>query len=617
MNSNKPDHGSVYSPHLAPETGEFSLSTAGKFVRDVAKLVAPILHSKQKTNVLLLFASVLLLSLCFVQLTVIFNYWKKDFFDVIQAMDKDSFRALLLTWYPDAENGISGVMPGFGIIATIAILLQMYIYFLTQWLEVKGRTELTKSFMDNWLGDLAFYVTSLAEEDGQAGTDNPDQRIAEDCRDFVQLLIKLLVGLVATLATFFSFIFVLWEASGPITIYGVTIPHYMVFVGFGYAIVGTWVTSIVGRPLSKLRNEQQKREADFRYALMRIRENAQAIALSNGAENEKVKLNFLYSALVGNWWKIMWSTKKLTGLTSGYGQAAGVFPLIVAAPAYFAGAIKLGVLMQVVGAFDKVQESLSWFVDSYDELARLHAIVERLTTMKTAIAAAREAHGSGIEVEFSGDGKLKFVALSVDMPDHSPLLRIGNQVFEPGQSAVIGGKSGCGKSTLFSSIAGIWPFGSGTIARPKNCMFLPQHPYMPLGTLAEVVTYPHAVDRFSREQILEALEACGLGDLCSDLAVVANWSQCLSGGQQQRISIVRAVLAKPDWLFLDEATASLDVESEQAFFGALQKYLPNTTIVSIAHRPEVKTYHRRHLEIAKQVEARVGPVGKLFDVTLD
>ncbi|HEY9730563.1 MAG TPA: ABC transporter ATP-binding protein/permease [Drouetiella sp.] len=602
-------------PEKAETPNLLAPKVLGKLIRDSWEIATPIFKSEQRRSVSILYAVVFAITMIYVQLLVTFSYWKKDFYDALQALDQKAFGDLLLSWYPDADNGVFGIMPGFIFIASLAVVLQMYIYFLTQWLHQKGRTELTKSFLDQWLGDLSFYITSLTHGEGSVGNENPDQRIAEDCREFVRLMIKLTLELIATLATLGSFAFVLWTVSGSVTIYGYEIPHYMVWAAIIYASVGTGLTAWVGKPLPDLKNEQQRREADFRYALVRVREFAQAIALSNGAENEKAKLSVLYSHLLGNWWNIMWTTKKLTGLTTAYGQAAAVFPLIVAAPRYFAGAIKLGVLMQIVGAFDKVQESLSWFVDSYTELAELYAIVDRLMTLKTAIEAARVAHHNGIEIESSNDGKLKFVALNVDLPDRSPLLQMGGQTFIAHQSTLIGGKSGCGKSTLFSALAGIWPFGSGVVKRPDNCMFLPQHPYMPLGTLAEVLAYPHSVDTFAKEDILAALEAAGLGEIGHEFDVVDNWSQRLSGGQQQRISIVRALLAKPDWLFLDEATASLDVASEEAFFAALQKWLPDATIVSIAHRPEVKQYHKRHLVIAPHVDCEIGPVGRLFDIT--
>lgn len=584
-----------------------------KLVRDVWELATPVLKSEHRNSAIILFFSVFALSMMLVKLRVTFSFWKQEFYDAIQTLNVDAFWALLLRYVPDPEHGVIGVMPGFLTIFIVAIPLAMYVYFLTQCLQRHGRTALTESFLKEWLDDLAFYISGLAEEEGDHGNENPDQRISEDCRDFIELAVKLSLELLANVATLFSFVFILWELSGSITVYGFTIDHYMVFVAVIYAVLGTSLTSVIGRPLSGLRNEQQKREADFRYALMRVRENTQAIALSGGAANEKARLNMLYAGLLGNWSAIMWNTKKLIGLETVYGYAAGVFPLIVAGPRYFAGAIKLGVLIQIIDAFGQVQEALSWFVDSYKELAQLHAIVDRLMTLKTAIAAARVAHRSGIKVEQSEDGKLKLIALNVDLPDQAPLLQVGSQTFLAGQSALIGGRSGCGKSTLFSAIAGIWPFGTGSIQRPNNCMFLPQHPYMPLGTLAEVLTYPHAVDTYSKEDILAALGAAGLGEIGHELQLVANWSQRLSGGQQQRISIVRALLAKPAWLFLDEATASLDVASEEAFFAALQKWLTDATIVSIAHRPEVKRFHKRHLVIASKVDPLVGPVGRLFE----
>jgi putative ATP-binding cassette transporter len=601
---------------VPPETPNLlAPKVLGKLSRDCWELATPIFKSQKKGSVIILYVVLFAFSMFAVQLKVTYGNWIREFYYVIQALDVQSFWNLLLTWNPDTENGFFGVMPGFIYIAIVAIVLQMGIYFFTQWLHQKGRTELTDYFENQWLGDLAFYVVGLTHSENSVGAENPDQRIAEDCREFVRLIIKLTLELIATVATFVCFLVLLWGLSGPITIYGVTIDHYMVYAAIVYAVFGTWVTNWVGKPLTNLKNEQQKREADFRFALMRVRENAQAIALSGGAANEKAKLTALYSLLLGNWWNIIWTTEKLTGLTTAYGQAASVFPLIVAAPRFFAGEIKFGVLRQIIYTFDTLQESLSWFVDSYDDLAELHAIVERLTTLKRAIEAARVAHHNGIKIEPSEDGKLKFVALNVDLPDESPLLQIGSQTFVPGVSTLIGGRSGCGKSTLFSAVAGIWPFGKGVIRRPVNCMFLPQHPYMPLGTLAEVLTYPHAVDKYTREDILAALDAAGLGTIGHELDQVHNWSQRLSGGQQQRISIVRALLAKPDWLFLDEATASLDVDSETAFFAALEKWLPQATVVSIAHRPEVKQYHKRHLVIAAHVDRDVGPVGRLFDMT--
>ncbi len=585
------------------------------FLSDIGNLASPVFRSKQRKSVLILFAVVVAFSLTYVQLTVILSYWRQDFFDAIEAKDVDAFKDLLLSWHADPKNGVFGIMPGFLGMALFAMLLNVEIYFLTQWLQMKGRTELTFIIMDEWLSDLSYYITGLIHGYGADGTENPDQRITEDVRDFIILLIQLSLGLIATIAIFFGFIFILWNASGPITIYDYTIPHYMVFAAVIYALVGTWATSWVGRPLPDLKNEKQRREADLRFALMRVRENAKEIALSDGGSVEKVKLHGLYDHLIGNWWNIMWNTKKLTGLTAAYGQAAVVFPYIVSAPAYFAGAITLGVLMQIATAFEKVQDSLSWFVDSYGELAELHAIVQRLMTLKRAMAEARVAHQNGIKIRASADGNLKLVDLKVNLPNQAPLLQIGAQTFEAGESTIIGGRSGCGKSTLFGAIAGIWPFGEGEIDRPQNSLFLPQHPYMPLGMLQGVVTYPHSADAYSREQILEALEAAGLGTIGHELDVVDNWSQRLSGGQQQRISIARAFLAKPDWLFLDEATAALDLQSEQEFFVTLKKCLPNTTIVSIGHRTEVMKFHQRHLVIQREVQPPTGPVGRMFDVT--
>jgi putative ATP-binding cassette transporter len=341
-------------------------------------------------------------------------------------------------------------------------------------------------------------------------------------------------------------------------------------------------------------------EADFRYSLVRVRENMEGIALYSGEAEEKGILGHRFGAVIGNWWAIMQRTKLLNALTAGYEQVAVVFPFIVAAPRFFSGEIPLGGLTQTAGAFGRVQDALSWFITRYPDLAQWHAIVERLTTFHRAVVAARAAFGTGLAVTDAGAGPVALRDATIELPNGAKLLQDADLVLERGHSVVISGRSGSGKSTLFRVLAGIWPFGQGRVERPaERILFLPQRPYIPLGTLRHVVTYPHPSNTFSRDEIARALEDAGLGQFVSHLDRDEAWAQQLSGGEQQRVALARALLVKPDWLFLDEATASLDPAAEAELYRIVQARLPNTTLVSIAHRPSVAAFHERHLVLER------------------
>jgi putative ATP-binding cassette transporter len=346
-------------------------------------------------------------------------------------------------------------------------------------------------------------------------------------------------------------------------------------------------------------------EADFRYALVRIRENMESIALYRGEDEERVTLRERFAAVVANWRQIMTRTKLLNSLVNGYSQVAVVFPIVVAAPRYFSGAIQLGGLMQIVGAFAQVQGSMSWFVDSYASLAQWRAIVERLATFDRAIVKARaETHG-GFTTAESLDDTVRLQDVTMSLPDGSKLLDGADLTLTAGHSAVITGRTGSGKSTLFRVLAGIWPFGQGRVEIPPRSFFLPQRTYIPLGTLRHVITYPNAVDAFSDEEIGRALTDAGLPQLISRLENDDNWPQRLSGGEQQRVALARALLAKPDWIFLDEATASLDPGAEEELYHILKQRLPDATLVSIAHRPSVAAFHEKKL-VFKRDEGKSG-----------
>jgi putative ATP-binding cassette transporter len=395
-----------------------------------------------------------------------------------------------------------------------------------------------------------------------------------------------------------SFILVLWSLSGPVTILGVEIPGYMVWVALIYALLGTWLAHLIGRPLIALNFSQQRLEADFRYALVRLRENTEGIALYGGEADEKRGLTQRFSKLMVNWWEIMRATKRLTFFTAGYGQVASIFSIVVAAPAYFAGRLPLGGLIQTSSAFGQVQGALSWFVDNYGKLTEWRATVERLSGFTQAVAKARAA-GEGPVTAPGQAGQLVIRDVTLSLPDGRILL--GNTALRvaSGEAVLINGPSGSGKSTLFRAMAGIWPFGNGKIGLPEGAriLFLPQRPYLPLGTLKRAVCYPENEADFSDADVIAALDKAGLGHLAQRLLDSDSWGQRLSGGEQQRLSFARAFLQRPDWLFLDEATASLDPVAEQELYEKLKHALPGITMISIAHRPAVAQFHNRVLTV--------------------
>ena len=572
------------------------------FLRDVWRLAKPYYGSDEKWSAWCLLGSILALRLMLVGMTVLLNFWNREFFNSLQNKDWSAFFELLFVY----RHTPSGFMPGFSEIAAVYIVVAVYFTYLSQWLQIRWRRWLTVRFLDEWLSDRAYYRISLTTDRAAVGTDNPDQRIAEDIRDFVDSTLSLGISILANAVSLVSFLGILWSLSGTISLFGIAIPGYMVWVALGYAILGTWLTHLVGRPLAVLRFRQQRVEADFRYSLVRVRENMEAIALYSGEAEEKGTLGHRFHAVIGNWWAIMQRTKMLNALTAGYMQVAVVFPFIVAAPRYFSGQIPLGGLTQTAGAFGHVQDALSWFVNQYASLAQWHAIVERLTTFDRAVIAARAAFGTGLAQSDALDGSVQVRDVTVELPNGATLLRGVDLDLRPGHSVVISGRSGSGKSTLFRALAGIWPFGHGRVERPlERCLFLPQRPYIPLGTLRHVITYPHPSNLYSREAIAGALADVGLAGFIPLLDHDENWPQQLSGGEQQRVALARALLAKPDWLFLDEATASLDPGAESGLYHMLKERLPNTTVVSIAHRPALAAFHERRL-IFRREEGQSG-----------
>ncbi|SDB45783.1 ABC transporter ATP-binding protein/permease [Belnapia rosea] len=562
----------------------------GHFLSDAWRLAAPYWRSEERWRARLLLGVVIVLNLSLVGMSVLLSYWNREFFNSLQEKDAEAFWALLF-WWRQTE---SGPMPGFVFVAALYILIAVYALYLRQALQIRWRSWLTREVLDRWLADRAYYRVALADP----GTDNPDQRISEDLRMFVDNSLALGLGLMRSTVTLFSFILVLWGLSGPATILGITIPGYMVWVALLYALVGTGLAHLVGRSLIRLNFQQQRVEADFRYALVRLRDNAEGIALYGGEADEKRGLRERFGAVMGNWWALMVATKRLTFFTAAYSQVAVVFPFVVAAPSYFAGRIPLGGLTQTSGAFSEVQGALSWFVDNYSALTEWRATVLRATGFIGAIEAARAAAGTGIQAVPDGGDALVLEDVTVGLPDGRVLIEGASARIAAGEAVLIAGPSGSGKSTLFRALAGLWPFGRGRVHGPASgVLFLPQRAYLPLGSLRRAVCYPRDAAEFTDAEVREVLEAAGLGHLAGRLDDEDAWERRLSGGEQQRIALARALLLKPRWLFLDEATASLDPEAEARFYELLKERLPGTTLVSIAHRPAVAQYHQRALRV--------------------
>jgi len=554
----------------------------------VGRIAAPYFRSDDKWMAWGLLSAVIAIELAVVGLLVLFNRWNNVFYNALQERNFDVFTY---------QIGY------FCVLATAYIALKVYQLYLNQWLQIRWRRFMTERYLGGWLHDARHYQMQLLGD----SADNPDQRIAEDTQLFVERTLSLGVGLLGSIVSLASFVVILWGLSNdaPLHLFGhdYDIPGYLVWGALIYAVLGTWLTHLIGRPLVDLNFQQQRFEADFRFNLVRARENSEQIALLHGEPAERERLAERFSRLVGNWLQIMSRTKKLTAFTTSYSQAAVIFPYVLVAPAYFAQKIQLGGMMQTASAFGSVQESLSFFVTVYRTLAEWQAVVARLAGFEAAIDSveALATRPDLIKVNVGDGDAIGFQRLNVDLPDRKPLLAIDGIDLRADQSVLITGPSGVGKSTLFRAIAGIWPFGSGEVTVPAGAtmMMLPQRPYFPVGALDVAVAYPAPNGTFSDAQIAEAITAVGLPALAARVTEHAHWNRMLSLGEQQRLGVARALLHRPDFLFLDEATASLDEPSEAALYRLLAERLAQTTLVSIGHRSTLNAFHQRGLALTR------------------
>jgi putative ATP-binding cassette transporter len=556
----------------------------------VWRIASPYFYSEDRWAGRILLAAVVAIELSIVGLNVLLNSWNNAFYNALQDKDWDAFVYQLAY---------------FCVLATAFILLAVYQLYLNQWLQIRWRRWLTETYLDRWLAGANHYRMQLLGD----AADNPDQRIAEDVRQFIDTgILPIGLNLLNAVVTLGSFAVILWNlsAAAPLHVFGIKydIPGYLLWAALVYAVAGTIFTHLVGRALIALNFQQQRYEADFRFNLVRVRENSEQIALLNGERAESDGLLSRFANVVGNWMAIMKRQKKLTFLTAGYRQAAVVFPYIMVSPAYFAGAVQLGGLMQTANAFGQVQDALSVFVNIYRSLAEWRAVIERLDGFDNSIIAAKEAATTPpVIVLAPGDAPAVSIAdLVVRLPQGTPLVSASKVSIKLGEQVLVSGPSGSGKSTLFRALAGVWPFGSGTITVPKNArvMILPQRPYFPIAPLATAVAYPAAPESYDKAKIADLISAAGLPALADRIDEEAHWNRMLSLGEQQRLGVARALLSEPDFLFLDEATASLDEPAEAALYQLLQRKLPRATIVSIGHRSTLAAFHQRRLAFSRE-----------------
>jgi vitamin B12/bleomycin/antimicrobial peptide transport system ATP-binding/permease protein len=556
----------------------------------VWRIAAPYFRSEDRLAAWTLLAAVITIELSLVGIDVLLNQWRNRFYNALQERNWDVFVS---------EIGV------FSILAASNVVLVVYQLYLNQWLQIRWRRWLTSRYLGEWLHDANHYRMQLQGD----AADNPDQRITDDVKLFVDRTLGIGVGLLSAVVTLGSFVVILWSLSAEAPLHvsdrQFDIPGYLVWGALIYAVFGTALAQWIGSPLVNLDFQQQRLEADFRFNLVRVRENSEQIALLAGESAERQRLSERFGRVVGNWYGIMSRTKRLTAFTRSYAQAAEIFPYILVAPAFFADKIQLGGMMQTGSAFSSVQSAVSFFVANYRDLAEWRAVVARLDGFQAAIVKATTLAGSADSIHVvsqAGGDKIDLRELLVELPNATPLVSADGFSIRHHERILVTGPSGAGKSTLFRAIAGVWPFGSGSVAVPANAtlMMLPQRPYFPVGPLKDAIAYPAEADAISSDQVRDAVISVGLVELAQRLDEEAHWNRMLSLGEQQRLGLARALLHAPQYLFLDEATASLDEASEAALYRLLEEKLPDTTIVSIGHRSTLAAFHERNAVLIRE-----------------
>lgn len=551
-------------------------------------------RSQDRLFAYIMLSSALFMTVLLVGMDVVFNKWYNFFYDSLQDYNKRAAIDLLIV---------------FMFIAAVYIVIAVYRYYIQAFLALRWRKWMTRQFINRWLEKRSYYYLENFDE----LTDNPDQRIQEDIGSLVTSSLDLSIGMVSAITTIVAFVYILWTLSGTITIPlgslgSVHIPGYLVWVAIIYALIGTHFTFKIGRPLVSLNFEQQRREANFRFAAVDLRSHAEHVALYRGEHHEKTVLNQLVDLFLSNWYMIILRQKALLWFTAGYNQVSVMLPLLVALPNYFNKVFKLGGLIQTLQAFNKIQDALSFIVNSYTRIAEWQAVMRRLLTFINHIYTV-EQHASDrnkfIYTKSEGN-KITIKNMNIYTPNNETLLQNINVDLVHGEHYLIKGHSGIGKSTFVRAIAGIWPYGSGEISLPakQSIMYLPQKPYMPIGTLEEALLFPDDIHSLPESTLVQLLNDVQLPELVNQLNHATMWSEHLSPGELQRVAFIRVLIHKPDWVFLDETTSALDLASEKFLYELLKTRLPNCSIISVGHRPSLDGYHTHQIDMEKYSVAR-------------
>jgi putative ATP-binding cassette transporter len=545
--------------------------------RQFWRLAWPYFTPKRSWKPLAVVCLLILLSLFSVRMDVLFSFWYKGFYDALQKLDESAF------WH---------FMGLFAILAAVTVTRALIAYLINQAFDIHWRTWLNERLLQDWMQDRSYYRGQFVEP----VVDNPDQRIQLDVSSFTSGSRTLALGVISSLVSMVAFTGILWQLSAPLAVFGVEIPRAMVFIVYLYVLVATWLAFRIGRPLIRLSFLSERLAANYRYALIRLRENAENVAFYQGERVENATLIQRFLAYIANLWALIYRTLKFDGFNLVISQVAVVFPFLLQAPRFFSKAIQLGDVIQTAQAFGQVQDSLSFFRSSYDSFASYRATLNRLEGFLDSSAAARAM--PAVQCDEQAEG-LQLQGLSVSRPDGQALLRDLDLQLQPGESVLIKGPSGSGKTTLLRAVAGLWPYAQGRVARPMGAqsLFLSQRPYLPLGDLRGAVAYPGQADPADDARLQEALRQVNLGHLAGKLGETADWSRILSIGEQQRVAFARVLVNQPKVVFLDEATSATDEGLEHALYTLLRAQLPHSVLVSVGHRSTLETFHSHRLTL--------------------